>query len=230
MSQDQNPVFVHRAFSSIADRYVLANHVLTLGIDTLWRRKVARLLRDAEAHIILDVATGSGDLALAVQRFSPQCRVIGADFCAPMLRQAKKRGLPDLLVADGLQLPFRDHSFDALTIGYGLRNMADWSAALHEFARVLKPGGLLVILDFSLPRQSLFRAVYRFYLHRVLPRIAGLLTGNIQAYQYLGDSIERFPSGPQMLDLLQAGGYSTPRWIPQCGGISSIYTARSSKN
>lgn len=227
-SQDQNPVFVHRAFSSIASRYVLTNHVLSLGIDILWRRRVARIVRDSGARWVLDVATGSGDLARTLRDRVPGVKVIGADFCAPMLEEARKRGLDDLVVCDGLHLPFPDGSFDALTIGYGLRNMADWAGALREFGRVLKPGGQLVILDFSLPRSPLLRGPYRFYLHRVLPRIAGALTGNTEAYAYLGDSIERFPSGPAMLDLIKGNGFSQARWEPQCGGISSVYSANRS--
>ena len=228
--QDQNPDFVHRAFSSIAKRYVLTNHVLSLGIDVLWRKKVARHVRDHDARLILDVATGSGDLARAVLDAVPGARVIGTDFCAPMLAEARKRGLGDLLVCDGLALPFPDATFDALTIGYGLRNMADWSGALHEFARVLKPGGIVVVLDFSLPASPLLRGPYRFYLHHLLPRVAGWLTGNREAYAYLGDSIERFPSGPAMLALMEAAGFSSPRWEPQWGGISSVYLATRSSS
>ncbi len=225
--QDQNPHFVHRAFSSIASRYVLTNHVLCLGVDVLWRRRVARQLDEVAPRWVLDVATGSGDLAMAVQQRHPEARVVGADFCAPMLAEARKRGLRDLLVADGLNLPFPSARFDALTIGYGLRNMADWAAALREFARVLKPGGMLVVLDFSLPRNRLWREPYRFYLHRVLPRLGGLLTGNREAYAYLGESIERFPSGEAMLTLLKENGFSDAHWEPQWAGISSVYWARS---
>ena len=227
-SQDQNPAFVHRAFSAIASRYVLTNHVLSLGIDILWRRRVVTLVREVAPQRVLDVATGSGDLAGMVGRAVPGARVIGADFCAPMLDEARKRGLPDLMVCDGLALPFPDDTFDALTIGYGLRNMADWGAALREFSRVLKPGGRLVVLDFSLPTNPVLKAPYRFYLHRVLPFLAGALTGNREAYAYLGDSIERFPSGARMLDLIRDCGFDEVHWEPQMGGISSVYfgTAR----
>ena len=224
--KDQDPDFVYRAFSSIAKRYVVTNHFLSLGIDVLWRKKVASLVSADDPRIILDVATGSGDLAMAVQKENPEARVIATDFCAPMLEEARKRGLRDLLVADGLRLPFSDDSVDALTIGYGLRNMADWGAALIEFSRVLKPGGRLVVLDFSLPSHSLLRSPYRFYLHRILPRIAGWLTGNREAYAYLGDSIERFPSGAEMQKLIEANGFEPVDWYPQMGGISSVYSAR----
>ncbi|MCB1064877.1 MAG: bifunctional demethylmenaquinone methyltransferase/2-methoxy-6-polyprenyl-1,4-benzoquinol methylase UbiE [Verrucomicrobiae bacterium] len=226
--RDQDPAFVQRAFASIADRYVLTNHVLSLGIDVLWRRRVARMVAAEKPEQVLDLATGSGDLAAAVQREcgSEQTRVIGADFCAPMLRHARERGLSDLIVADGMCLPFEDDRFDAITIGYGLRNMESWQDALREMQRVLKPGGLLVILDFSLPTISLLREPYRFYLHRVLPRLGGWLTGNREAYAYLGDSIERFPAGKTMQALIDANGFSGAESIPLWGGISSIYAAR----
>lgn len=223
VSRDQDPNFVHRTFSSIASRYVLTNHCLSLGIDVLWRRKVGKLVAKGDPALVLDVATGSGDLARTVQGFVPDAKVVGTDFCAPMLAEARKRGLSELFVADGLDLPLPDNSVDALTIGYGLRNMADWSAALAEFARVLRPGGRCVILDFSLPTSPVLRHPYRFYLHRILPKIAGWLTGNRQAYAYLGDSIERFPAGECMLTMLEEAGLGEGKWFPQLGGISSVY-------
>ncbi|MDF2377439.1 MAG: ubiquinone/menaquinone biosynthesis methyltransferase [Verrucomicrobiales bacterium] len=222
--KDQDPAFVHETFSSIAPRYVLTNHCLSLGIDVLWRRKVGQLVAEVNPAVVLDVATGSGDLAKTVQGFVPDARVIGTDFCAPMLAEARKRGLNDLFVADGLALPFPDNSVDALTIGYGLRNMADWEAALREFSRVVRPGGRLVILDFSLPANPLLRHPYRFYLHHLLPRIAGWLTGNREAYAYLGESIERFPCGDNMREMICDAGFREVEWFPQMGGISSVYT------
>lgn len=224
-SQDQNPVFVHWTFSSIASRYVLTNHVLSLGIDVIWRKLVAKLVAEVDPKVILDVATGSGDLAMTVQRANPGATVMAMDFCAPMLMEAKKRGLENLAVSDGLALPLPDNSVDALTVGYGLRNMADWNKALSEFSRVLRPGGRLVVLDFSLPTSPILRAPYRFYLHRVLPLLACWLTGNREAYAYLGDSIERFPAGEEMLALIEKNGFVAGKWQPQLGGVSSVYSA-----
>lgn len=205
---------------------MLTNHVLSLGIDVFWRKHVAQLAAEVTPSLILDVATGSGDLAAAVQKRNPGARVIGADFCAPMLAEARKRGLRELIVADGLRLPFPDSTFDVLTIGYGLRNMANWGAGIREFSRVLRPGGRLIVLDFSLPSNRLLRVPYRFYLHRVLPGLAGTLTGNKEAYAYLGESIERFPSGENMQNLITANGFEDAMWEPQMGGISSVYSAR----
>lgn len=220
----QDPGYVRSAFARIARRYVLANHVLSLGIDTLWRRVVAGEVRAAAPARVLDLATGSGDLMEAVRKACPDAKVIGADFCLPMLGEAKKRGLPGLVAADGMRLPFADGVFDALTVGFGLRNMASWPDAVAEMARVLRPSGRLVVLDFSLPRGLLNRP-YRFYLHKVLPRLAGLLTGERDAYEYLGGSIERFPSGPTMEALLTGHGFSMARTRPLSGGIASVYVA-----
>ncbi|MFK5922940.1 MAG: ubiquinone/menaquinone biosynthesis methyltransferase [Verrucomicrobiota bacterium] len=225
MSQD--PVFVRKAFSSIAKRYVVTNHVLSFGVDILWRRQVASMVRDFGGQRVLDIACGSGDLAAEVIKKMPQAEVVAADFCAPMLQQARLRGLPMLLVADGMQLPFEAGFFDSLTIGYGLRNMEAWDGALSELSRVLKPGGQLVVLDFSIPRGWL-RGPYRFYLHRILPVLGGWLTGNREAYDYLSESIERFPSGDEMCDLMRNNGFDEAHCIPLWGGISSIYVGRAS--
>lgn len=224
-NQDQNPAFVHKAFSAIASRYVLTNHVLSFGIDVFWRKKVASLVAEISPSLVVDVATGSGDLAMTIQKANPEAQIYGMDFCAPMLAEAKKRGLVTLIVADGLQLPLPDDSVDSVTIGYGLRNMADWGGALQEFKRVLRPGGRLVILDFSIPTFPPLKVLYRFYLHHVLPRVAGWLTKNREAYAYLGDSIERFPSGADMISLIESKGFEQGVWYPQLGGISSVYSA-----
>lgn len=221
----QDPTFVQNAFAAIAPRYVLANHVLSGGIDVLWRRRVAELARQWMPSQVLDLATGSGDLAAAVQGACPEALVVGADFCAPMMAHARRRGLRHLVVADGMALPFADAVFDMVTVGFGLRNMADYGGAVREMARVLRPGGRLVVLDFSQPVGWL-RGPYRFYLHRVLPAVAGWVTGERAAYEYLGGSIEQFPSGPAMTDLLCRHGFASAEWIPLTGGIASIYVAR----
>ncbi len=219
-----DPAYVHAAFSAIAERYVTANHILSLGTDIMWRARVVQMVAEWRPASLLDIATGTGDLALAIKRALPEIDVLGTDFCRPMLDVAVRRGLSRVLEADAMNLPLEDVSFDAATVAFGLRNMADYGKALREFRRVLKPGGHLLVLDFSIP-ENIFAAPYRLYLHHVLPRIAGLVTGNSDAYAYLGDSIEAFPRGEAFRQLLLACGFKNPTSLPLCMGIASIYTA-----
>ncbi len=151
---------------------------------------------------MLDLATGSGDLALAMQRRLPEAAIIGADFSPEMLSVAQRKGVRETVLADALRLPFEAESFDCVTVAFGLRNMSDWNLALREMARVLRPGGHLLVLDFSLPAGAL-RPAYRFYLHRCLPGLASIVTGQKTAYDYLGGSIEKFPSGDEMIRLIE---------------------------
>lgn len=220
----QNPAKVRGIFSAIAGRYDLANHLLSGGLDFLWRARAVRIVRSWHPRTILDLATGSGDLALAMKKAMPDARVVGADFCLPMLEIAARKGLHPLVVADGTRLPFADGAFDAVTIAFGLRNMESWPRALGEMSRVLGPGGHLLVLDFSMPRPPL-SAPYRTYLHRVLPFMAGILTGNRAGYEYLGESIESFPSGDAMKSLIVNSGFHDVSSIPLAAGIVSIYTA-----
>lgn len=222
----QNPAFVRRTFSAIAERYDLANHLLSGGIDFLWRARVGRMVAAHRPKQVLDLATGSGDLAAELGKAVPDAQIAAADFCLPMLEVARRKKVPALLQADGLSLPFRSRSFDAVTVAFGLRNMASWETALGEMARVLRPGGLVLVMDFSLPTFAPFLQIYRLYLHHVLPRFAGLLTGNTEAYEYLGQSIEKFPRDRAMLDLIERCGFEGARQVPLCLGIASIYTAQ----
>ena len=221
----QEPRFVQSLFGAIARRYDLANHLLSGGLDFFWRRRAARIVRGWKPARILDLATGSGDVALTLRRHCPQAQIVGADFCVPMLREAVKKGSGPVVAADGLALPFASEAFDAVTVAFGLRNMASWPGALGEMHRVLRPGGHILILDFSVPPPPL-RGIYRFYLHRILPKIAGWLTGEQGAYEYLGGSIERFPAGQAMCALLESAGFVEPSAQRLSGGIVSLYTAR----
>jgi demethylmenaquinone methyltransferase/2-methoxy-6-polyprenyl-1,4-benzoquinol methylase len=214
-------------FTQIARRYDLANHLLSFGLDFFWRRRVATIVKKWNPDRLLDVATGSGDLALAIQRESPLTQIIGTDFCESMLDRAHEKGLKNLVIADALALPFEDASFDAVTVAFGLRNILPHAAALREMARVLSPDGRLLVLDFSQPIAPL-RIAYRFYLHRCLPKIAEFVTGSREAYEYLGSSIETFPHGGQMKTLLLDNGFTEAKSQPLTGGIVSIYTARRS--
>lgn len=220
----QDPIYVRKAFSRIADRYVVTNHVLSLGTDILWRKKVGRMVSDWKPATILDVATGTGDLALEIQRRCPGAQVTGSDFCPEMLAYAADDGVKETVVADAMNMPFDDDSYDVLTVAFGLRNMASWPDALKEMRRVLKPGGHLLVLDFSLPT-GILRGPYRFYLNKVLPKIAGLMTGEGDAYEYLAGTIEEFPSGRQMTDLIESCGFADAAAQKLSFGVASIYTA-----
>lgn len=215
-------------FSRIAPRYDLANHLLSAGADFVWRRRAARIVENWRARRVLDLATGSGDLALAIQRRLPNAAVTAADFSEKMIELARQKGVQTPLVANALDLPFEGGSFDALTIGFGLRNMPDWAAALREMRRVLIAGGHLLVLDFSLP-VAVLRPFYAVYLHHLLPRFASIITGSAEAYSYLADSIEAFPSGASMLQLIEQNGFRAASATPLTGGIATIYTATASE-
>ena len=203
----------------------MANHLLSLGLDFWWRSRAAAIVRSWQPQRVLDLATGSGDLARAIQKACPQAVVIGADFCLPMLLAARRKGVANLIQADGMQLPLPDAAHDVVTIAFGLRNMESLQRCLGEIARVLRPGGHLLVLDFSIPRPPL-RWLYRLYLHRVLPVFARLVTGDRQAYEYLGASIEKFPSGAEMNAMIEAAGFADAKCEPLTGGVVSVYTAR----
>jgi demethylmenaquinone methyltransferase/2-methoxy-6-polyprenyl-1,4-benzoquinol methylase len=219
-----DPIYVKEAFARIADRYVMTNHVLSMGADVWWRRVVTKRIKALHPGKLLDVASGTGDLALSIQDALPGTKVIATDFCAEMLEHASSRGVHETLVADALALPFPDAEFDIVTVAFGLRNMADYEGALKEMRRVLKPGGSLFILDFSLPK-GVLRVPYRLYLHHVLPKLAGFLTKQKDAYEYLGGSIEQFPSGEAMIALLEKTGFGESTAKPMTFGVVSVYEA-----
>ena len=212
-------------FGSIARRYDLANHILSCGVDFYWRNRAAQIVANWNPKDIIDLATGTGDLALAIQRKLPESQIVGADFLPEMLEIANRKGLRQTIVANAMKLPCADSSFDCITVAFGLRNMENCSAALREMARILRKGGHLLILEFSLPRFSILRAAYRFYLHRFLPILGSLLTRHKEAYAYLGESIEEFPRGEAMVRLLEANGFRNAAARPLSSGIVTIYTA-----
>jgi len=215
-------------FGSIARRYDLANHLLSCGIDLYWRRRAAEIVTGWRPHRIADLATGTGDLALALQKKLPDAEIVGVDFLPEMLDLAQRKGVHQVVLADAMNLPFGDASFDCVTIAFGLRNLENWGAALTEISRALRTSGRLLVLEFSLPTTPILRAIYRFYLHRCLPLLGSFLTGKKTAYDYLGDSIEEFPSGNAMCQLMQANGFARPTFEPLTGGIVTIYTAQKS--
>jgi demethylmenaquinone methyltransferase/2-methoxy-6-polyprenyl-1,4-benzoquinol methylase len=213
-------------FGSIAPRYDLANHLLSCGCDFYWRKRAAEIVANWSPKKIVDLATGTGDLALALQKKMPEAEVIASDFLPEMIELAKRKGVRRAVVADAMNLPFESGSFDCVAVAFGLRNMENWSSALREMWRVLQPNGHLLILEFSLPQLSILRAIYRIYLHRCLPLIGSLLTKRKNAYDYLGDSIEKFPNGNAMLALMEADGFTDASAERLSGGIVTIYSAR----
>jgi demethylmenaquinone methyltransferase/2-methoxy-6-polyprenyl-1,4-benzoquinol methylase len=222
------PAHVREMFGSIAARYDLANRVLSCGLDVRWRARAAAIVTAWHPRTVADLATGTGDLALALQKKLPHAEVTGVDFLPKMLELARRKGVQRVVLADAMKLPFNDGSFDCVTIAFGLRNLENCSAALTEMWRVLNARGHLLVLEFSLPTTPMLRAVYRFYLHRCLPLLGSFLTQKKSAYDYLGDSIEEFPSGNAMCELMRETGYVSPRFEHLTGGIVTIYTAAKS--
>jgi demethylmenaquinone methyltransferase/2-methoxy-6-polyprenyl-1,4-benzoquinol methylase len=217
-------------FSGIARRYDLLNHLLSGNIDKRWRRKTARALESSlvEGARVLDVACGTGDLSLVLAE-AGRARVVGLDFCRPMLEIARRKAVEGsrpipFVEGDALRLPFADETFDAATIAFGLRNLAGVADGLRELRRILKPGGRLAVLEFSSPVVPGFRALFRFYFTRVLPRIGGLVSGSRGAYEYLPDSVTRFPDQKRLAELMRAEGFERVEYSNLTGGIAALHT------
>jgi demethylmenaquinone methyltransferase / 2-methoxy-6-polyprenyl-1,4-benzoquinol methylase len=220
-------------FARIAGRYDLLNHVLSGNTDRRWRRLVAERLRPVLAidSRVLDVACGTGDLALAVLEVAPRTRVTGVDFCRPMLeladRKAKAVGRKiGFVEGDALRLPFAEESFDAVTIAFGLRNLASVENGLRELRRVLRVGGTAAILEFSKPVVPGFRALFQFYFSRVLPVLGGLVSGSRGAYEYLPDSVSKFPDQKRLAEMMCEAGFEEVVFENLTGGIAALHVGR----
>jgi demethylmenaquinone methyltransferase / 2-methoxy-6-polyprenyl-1,4-benzoquinol methylase len=221
-------------FSRIAGRYDLANRLLSGGADIRWRKELVGRVKRTAPRAVLDLATGSGDVAFALADALPRAtEIVGADFCQPMLDQAeaKKRARASgsfsnvtFQLADALALPFSDGRFDTVTIAFGLRNLADRLRGLGEMRRVLKPGGRLFVLEFSQP-QRWFRPLYYLYLRRVLPSAAGMVTGDRAAYVYLNETISEFPDRARLADEFTAAGFSSVTASAMTFGIVALHEA-----
>jgi len=228
-----DPKAVNTMFARIAGRYDIANHLLSGGIDYWWRQRLVRAVYDSHAASVLDLATGSGDVVFALaDGLAPGVTLLGMDFCQPMLDEAVKKREEnhrwthiEFRLGDGMALPLPDASFEAITISFGLRNMVNRAKALQEMRRVLKPDGRLFILEFSQP-MVWFRPFYYTYLKYVLPIVAGIITGDRSAYEYLGGSIEQYPDRSAMSEEIRQAGFNSVRALPLSFGIVALHEAR----
>jgi demethylmenaquinone methyltransferase/2-methoxy-6-polyprenyl-1,4-benzoquinol methylase len=223
-----DPDKIHSMFASIAKRYDRANTVLSGGVHHLWRRKAVRHSAAAAGQRVLDCATGTGDLAIAFkQAVGETGHVVGTDFVAEMIEHARKKATNiQFEVADVTRLPYADASFDIASISFGIRNVGDPRKGISELARVLVPGGRVVILEFGQPQNRLFRLLYDFYSRRVLPHLGGLITGDRAAYEYLDRSAGRFPCGDAFVAMMrEAAPFSSIDVTPLTFGIAYLYVA-----
>jgi demethylmenaquinone methyltransferase/2-methoxy-6-polyprenyl-1,4-benzoquinol methylase len=212
-------------FGRVAARYDIMNHVMGGGLDIYWRRQLVRAVAAQRPARVLDLATGSGDVLLALQRHRAYTEsAVGADFCLPMLQRARAKKARNLLVGDGLHLPFPAASFDAVTIAWGLRNFADRLAGLREMRRVLRPGGRAYVLEFSHPVAWL-SPLYFGYMCGVMPKLAQFITPERGAYEYLGESILAFPRQPELAAMMLRAGFSASRWTNLAFGIMALHVA-----
>lgn len=216
-------------FDNIASSYDFLNHLLSLNIDKIWRRKAVKILKPYHPQNILDIATGTGDFAMAVSRLKPR-KIIGVDISSGMLKvghdKIKRQNLDELIElqeADSEYLPFKNNSFSAAICAFGVRNFENLDKGLKEVYRVLTKEGVFIILEFSIPENTIFNTIFNFYFKKVLPRIGKIISKDQNAYKYLPESVEKFPSGSQFLKILHKNGFINNRMIPLSKGVATIY-------
>jgi len=220
--------YVQTMFNSIAHRYDFLNHLLSGGIDWYWRKRTVDILQPQRYEKVLDVATGTGDLAYSILTHSTTT-VYGLDFALNMLELNRDKMKPEfesaykLICGDAETLPFESDSFDIITISYGIRNVGDMESALEEFHRVLKPGGRIGILEFSQPENQMFKRMYYFYFRNIMPAIGYVFSGNKDAYNYLQESVSRFPSRADFSRALDTIGFESVHNYTMTMGISTLY-------
>lgn len=222
---------VKNMFNNIAPKYDFLNHVLSLGIDILWRKKAVKLIKAYQPENVLDIATGTADFAIEALNSGAK-KVVGLDISNGMLEvgrtKIKKRKVDDridLVLGDSENLPFEDNSFDAITVGFGVRNFEDLEKGLAEMNRVLKPGGICAVLEFSKPKKFPIKNLYNFYFKRILPNIGKLISKDQSAYTYLPESVNAFPDGKNFTNILEKVNYQNTKIYPVTFGIASIYLA-----
>jgi demethylmenaquinone methyltransferase / 2-methoxy-6-polyprenyl-1,4-benzoquinol methylase len=235
MTIEKSPARVRRMFGEIAGRYDFLNHLLSLGIDRSWRRKTVKMVRPREGlGPILDVCTGTADLAIEYWKASRQMSgvwVVGSDFSRPMLdigykksRRTCKEGRMELIEADSACLPFPNDMFQIVSVAFGLRNVSDLDKGLHEMVRVCRPGGVVAVLEFSMPRIRPLKKLYNWYFHSVLPRIGQSLAHNTQgAYNYLPISVGQFPQSEALVERMSKAGLQKAAFYPFTFGIATLY-------
>lgn len=221
---------VAEMFDNISEKYDFLNHFLSFGIDKLWRKKAVKLLRELHPDRILDIATGTGDFALSAMRLQPK-EIIGVDISEGMLGVAdakmKKLGMDHIIktqLGDSEELPFEDHSFDALTVGFGVRNFGDLDKGLSEMLRVLRPEGKAVILEFSNPKKFPMKQLFGFYSKKVIPFFGKKISKDARAYNYLPESVAVFPEGEEFMNIMKDIGYKNVQATLVSGGIATIYS------
>lgn len=226
---------VAHMFNTISPQYDFLNHLLSGGIDIIWRKKAIKLLQNKGIKTMLDIATGTGDFAIEALKINPE-KIVGVDISEGMLsfgqEKIKKMGLEKMIQlqkGDSEKLPFSDNSFDAVIVSFGVRNFENLSKGLSDMFRVTKPGGYCLILEFSNPRKFPMKQLYTFYSKYCLPFLGKMISKDPSAYTYLPESVKAFPDGPEFIQIFKSVGYSETNWIPMTGGICSIYIGQKQK-
>lgn len=232
MVTDKSKDKIAAMFNSIAPSYDLLNHLLSMGIDKIWRKRVVKIVENCGAKKIVDIAAGTGDLSIAMARKIADAEILGVDISDGMLAVAREKsakcGLSNRVtfsIDDALGLSFQDNSFDALTVAFGVRNFENLEQGLSEMLRVVKKGGTVVVLELSIPTNPLFGFVYNLYFNKILPIIGKFTSKSDFAYNYLPQSVTEFPSGDRFVSLLDKVGYVKCKKRELCGGIATIYHA-----
>lgn len=229
---DKSAPRVRQMFGEIAGRYDFLNHLLSLNIDRYWRWRTVRMVPPKPGMKILDMCTGTGDLALAYSKaVDGRAEVVGADFCHEMLAIARQKGMKTeaggavtFVEADAMRIPLGDDQFDIVSVAFGLRNVADTDAGLSEMTRVCKPGGQVAVLEFSTPQWQPFKAIYSWYFRNILPKIGQWLARNGQsAYNYLPESVGQFAQGEELANMMRTAGLSEVRYVPLTLGVATLY-------